>query len=530
MVDREDDDEDEDALLRSVALQNAQSVRRARQRADDALRDSERRLQFVLDSVPQKIFTARPNGDLDYANPQWTEFIGVPFERLQDRGWMQFVHPEDASATIRAWRRSIDTGEPFQFELRFQDAEGRYRWHLSRAVPLRDDEGAIVMWVGSNTDVHEVKEADRRKNEFIAMLAHELRNPLAPIGNALKVLRKAQGNREAVESATEMMERQVAQMVRLVDDLLDASRVSRGRIELRRSRIDLLSAVNDAVEASRELCRSLNHELEVLLPDGPLHLEADPLRLTQVVGNLLNNACKFTNQGGHIRLTVAREGNEAVIRVRDNGIGIAADQRTCIFDMFMQVDTSLERTVSGLGIGLTLVKNLVELHGGTVEVESGGPGQGSEFIVRLPISVDAAKAPESPEAATPAPRPAVVKGCRILVVEDNQDSAASLAMFLKLSGNETLIACDGLEAVESTEAFRPDVVLLDLGLPRLNGYEVARKIREQPWGRDIVLVALTGWGQDADRAKSQEAGFDAHLVKPVDFGALTKLLASRTRP
>jgi CheY-like chemotaxis protein len=195
--------------------------------------------------------------------------------------------------------------------------------------------------------------------------------------------------------------------------------------------------------------------------------------------------------------------------------------------MFMQVDTSLERTVSGLGIGLTLVKNLVELHGGTVEVESGGPGQGSEFIVRLPLSVDAANAPE---AATPAPRPAVVKGRRILIVEDNQDSAASLAMFLKLSGNETLIACDGLEAVESTEAFRPDVVLLDLGLPRLNGYEVARKIREQPWGRDIVLVALTGWGQDADRAKSQEVGFDAHLVKPVDFGALTKLLASRTRP
>ncbi len=525
---------------------------------------------------------------------------------------------------------------------------------------------------------------DRRKNEFLAMLAHELRNPLAPIRNALQIMksgewRVASGENEeprgdslathhsSLATPLAMMERQVGQMVRLVDDLLDVSRISQGKIELRRGRIELASAVHHAVEAIRPQCKSMDHALTVTLPPKPIFLNADPTRLAQVVGNLLNNASKFTDKGGRIELVVSVEwrvasekkrgeiyddrsalsgtrgvagcdepgravlprdeelpqggtirhdqsdspsggvgasqhrrgtgptahegipepsehrariahgggnaptaqstsrlvqsndtgrapddvgrnqsdalgasagaGSEAlklatchsplatpfaVIRVRDNGIGIAADQLPHIFEMFVQIDTSLERSVSGLGIGLTLVKTLVEMHDGTVEVHSAGVGQGSEFVVRLPIVVELPK-PLPPEPTVSEPTTMIAR--RILVVDDNRDSAESLAMLLKLTGHETHIAYDGLEAVEAAATFRPDVILLDIGLPKLNGYEACRKIREQPWSKGIVIVALTGWGQDEDRRKSQEAGFDGHLVKPVDHATLTKLLA-----
>ncbi len=368
----------------------------------------------------------------------------------------------------------------------------------------------------------DLSEADRRKNEFLAMLAHELRNPLAPIRHALQIMRLTGGHGEVVHSASEMMERQVGQMVRLVDDLLDVSRISRGKIELRRGQIELASAVNHAVEAARPLTESMGHELTVTLPPQPIYLNGDPTRLAQVVGNLLNNACKFTEKGGRIWLIVEREGEQAVIRVRDSGIGIPATEHPRIFEMFMQVDTSLERSVSGLGIGLTLVKNFVEMHDGTVEVRSDGPGQGSEFVVRLPIMVETPKPPPSEPTAS---EPTTTTPRRFLVVDDNRDSAEFLATWLKLTGNETHTAYDGLEAVEAAATFRPDVVLLDIGLPGLNGYEAARKIREQQWGKSMVLVALTGWGQEEDRRKSSEAGFNGHLVKPVDYDDLMKLLA-----
>jgi len=311
-------------------------------------------------------------------------------------------------------------------------------------------------------------------------------------------------------------------MVRLVDDLLDVSRISRGKIELRKGRVELGSVVNHAVEAIRPRCESMDHKLTVTLPPQPVYLNADPTRLAQVVGNLLNNACKFTKKHGRIWLNVEREGGQAVIRVRDSGIGIAAAELPRIFEIFTEVDTSLERTQSGLGIGLSLAKNLVEMHGGTVEVHSAGLGQGSEFVVRFPVMVETLKRPP-PEAAVSEPTPTTAR--RILVVDDNRDSAESLAILLQLTGNETHTAYDGLEAVEAAATFKPEVVLLDIGLPKMNGFEAARKIREQPWGKTMVLVALTGWGQDEDRQKSREAGFDGHLVKPVDHAALTKLLA-----
>jgi PAS domain S-box-containing protein len=365
----------------------------------------------------------------------------------------------------------------------------------------------------------DLSEADHRKNEFLAMLAHELRNPLAPIRNALELMRMTGGNGEPIDSASRMMERQLGQMVRLVDDLLDVSRITRGNIELKKGRIELASSINHAVEAVRPMVESMKHHLDTTLPADSIYIDADPTRLAQVIGNLLTNACKFTNSGGHISLSVERDGQGAVIRVRDDGIGIPADKLPRIFDMFMQIDTSLERTVSGLGIGLTLVKNLVELHGGTVGVKSGGINQGSEFEVRLPVPETIDAAPPKTEIEPPSVTPR-----RILVVDDNRDAAISLSMLLKISGHVTQVAHDGLEALDAFAAFTPDVVLLDIGLPKLNGYEVARRIRDG-LHNGVVLVALTGWGQEEDRRKSREAGFDAHLIKPVEFAALKALLS-----
>jgi two-component system CheB/CheR fusion protein len=405
------------------------------------------------------------------------------------------------------WREPY---QPAEHELRLLDVLARQAADLVERTQAEDA----------------LKEADRHKNEFLAMLAHELRNPLAPIRNALQAIRLTDGNPEQVRSVSAMMERQVGQMVRLVDDLLDMSRISRGKIELRKARVELASSMYHAVEAARSQCEAKGQELKVDLPSPPIYLVADPTRLAQVVGNLLNNACKFTRPGGHIGLIAeAAEGGgslpEAVIRVSDDGVGIAPDQLPHIFDMFMQVDSTLERSVGGLGMGLTLVKELVEMHGGTVEAHSAGIGQGSEFTVRLPIASETADAPEQPIAGTQLPK----TSRRILIVDDNRDSAESLGVLLELTGNQTHAAYDGLEAVEAAATFRPEVVLLDIGLPKLNGYDVARRIRELPGGKKILLVAMTGWGQDEDRRRSEDAGFDAHMVKPVDPAALTKMLA-----
>ena len=429
-------------------------------------------------------------------------------ERINNRPRSAFLgktywelFPDGLGADIeRQLRRAHEERTFVEFEA-FYEPWGRLVCEPNAPCPRWRHRGRCFQDITERKRAEEaLKEADRRKNEFLAMLAHELRNPLAPIRNALQILRLTEGNGEAVQSASAMMERQIGQMVRLVDDLLDVSRISRGKIELRKGRIELASAVNHAVEATRPLCESMDHELTVTLPPQPMYLNADPTRLAQVVGNLLNNACKFTDKGGRIWLTVEREGEQAVIRVRDTGIGIAADQLPRIFEMFTQVDTSLERSQSGLGIGLTLVKNLVEMHGGTVEVHSAGLGQGSEFVVRLPVLVETPK-PPPPEPTVSEPTPTTAR--RILVVDDNRDSAESLAMLLKLTGNETHTAYDGLEAVEAAATFKPDVVLLDIGLPKLNGYEAARKIREQPWGKDDGAGGLDRLGSGRRPAKVQ---------------------------
>ncbi|MEJ7849199.1 MAG: PAS domain S-box protein [Pyrinomonadaceae bacterium] len=364
-----------------------------------------------------------------------------------------------------------------------------------------------------------LSQADHRKNEFLAMLAHELRNPLAPISNALQIMRLTDDG--TATAATDMMERQVGQLVRLVDDLLDVSRITQGKIQLRRERIELASVVHHAVEAAKPSCESGGVDLRLALESQPIYLNGDQTRLAQVIGNLLNNSCKFTDKGGSIDLIVERDGGDAVIRVIDTGIGIAPGQLGHVFELFVQADTSLERSISGLGIGLTLVKNLVEMHGGKIEAKSEGLGRGSEFTVRLPVL-------EKTEMTSLAPVMTTIEkageGRKILVVDDNMDSAESLSMLLQMKGNEVCMAHDGREAVETAAGFLPQVILLDIGLPVLNGYEAAREIRQQPWGKNMILIALTGWGQDEDRQRSKDAGFDSHMVKPVDHVALMKRL------
>jgi PAS domain S-box-containing protein len=365
-----------------------------------------------------------------------------------------------------------------------------------------------------------LKNADRMKDEFLAMLAHELRNPMAPILNAAQILRATQGSDDTVRSTTDMLQRQVGQLVRLTDDLVDVSRISRGRIELVRQPVELAAIIRQAAEAATPVFEAQQQTLEVLLPHEPVHVDGDAARLAQVVGNMLSNAAKFSKRGDRVLLQAGEvPGGLVAIRVRDEGIGIATHDLPRIFDMFMQGDTSLERSVSGLGIGLTLVKTLVELHGGSVHASSEGEGKGSEFVVRLPTVSGASPVPS----ATPV-NGAPQRSHRILIVDDNHDGAASLANVLMLAGHVTLTANDGLAALGIAEQFRPDVVLLDIGLPKLNGYETCRRMRAQTWGRHIRLVALTGWGQEKYRQRSAEAGFDAHMVKPVDPESLIRML------
>jgi PAS domain S-box-containing protein len=371
----------------------------------------------------------------------------------------------------------------------------------------------------------QLKDADRRKDEFLAILAHELRGPLAPLGNMLEIMRRADCNDDLLQQARNTMEKQLGQLVRLVDDLIDVSRITRNKIELRKELVELASVIHQSVESCRPLAEIANHQLSVTLPPEPVYLHADPVRLAQVFGNILNNACKYTEPGGKFWLAAERQGSDVVVTVKDNGMGIPADKLGSVFEMFTQVERTLERSAGGLGIGLTLTKRLVEMHDGTVTAHSEGPGRGSEFVVRLPVLAEKLTdaTPEPTAKPTALPR-------RILVVDDNPDSASSLAMLLQITGNETHTAHDGLKAVEAAEKHRPDVILLDIGLPKLNGYDACRRIREEPWGKNMVLVALTGWGQEEDRRKSIAAGFDGHLVKPVDYATLMKLLAELSDP
>ena len=481
------------------------------------------------------------NGVPFFVNRAGLAMVGLDdLEQARRTPVADFFFPEDRQRIMEEFFPSVVDEGHGEIEIRFRHFKtGEARWMAYKVLSLPDETGRPIAIATVSQDVTERKqladslsslaadlsEADRRKNEFLAMLAHELRNPLAPISNAARALRLAASDGAAAHPAAEMLERQVGQMARLVDDLLDMSRITRGKIELRKERITLAPIISHAVEAVRGVYRSLQHELTVTMPPQPVYLDADPTRVAQIVGNLLNNAAKFTDKGGHVWLSVEPTGDQAVIRVRDSGIGIDAEQLVRIFEMFTQVDTSLERSRDGLGIGLTLVKTLVEMQGGTVQAFSEGLGRGSEFVVCLPAVSDAAAM--VPRAASGEPPPMMRR--RVLIVDDNEDGAESLALLLELGGHETHQAHDGEQAIEAAERLRPDAVLLDIGLPGMNGYEVCRLIRQRPWGKDIFLVAVTGWGQEEDRQRSEEAGFDEHMVKPADHDLLMNLLVAMPR-
>jgi signal transduction histidine kinase len=438
------------------------------------------------------------------------------------------IHPDDRAEALAVLRRAIDRGNGYDSEYRVVCPSGEVRWILMRGQSVQF--GGHRKLIGVSLDITQqkraeetLKEADRRKDEFLAMLAHELRNPLAPIRTALEVERQPGADHTAITRARETMARQLSNMVRLIDDLLDVSRITKGKVELRRERVELAAVLGTAIETSRPLIEAGRHELKTTLPTTPVWLDADPTRLAQVVSNLLNNAAKYTPEGGSIRLSAAvtpgPKGKWVEIRVADNGTGIPPDVLPRMWDMFAQADRTIGRSQGGLGIGLTLVKWLVELHGGAVHAWSGGKGQGSEFIVRLPVT-EATDVPRDHTTSKAQKSPTR----RILVVDDNVDGRETMAMLLELSGHAVRTAEDGPSALRVADEFRPDVILLDIGLPGMDGYQVAQQIRANPALHQVRLIALTGWGQDSDRERSQHAGFDLHLVKPVDPVALSQVL------
>jgi PAS domain S-box-containing protein len=635
--------------------------------AEQALRASERRMRFVFDAMPQKIYTATPAGSVDYINPAWATYTGLSAESILSWGWTQFIHPDDLDDNLRSWQDSIASGQPLLREQRFRRFDGEYRWHLSRAVPLRDDAGTIVAWIGSNADIHEVKAAEaelalrleaerrhssvlakvaaasqalhaspsigegarelvarvrdllqthhacicleaddelawsidavsesgqcsqpaapsgdalavplvghdgrrigllqasgkidgpftdedrailaqlasiaatgfenarlyaslqeqhRRKDEFLAMLAHELRNPLAPIRAAADLLSLPNVAEGTIRQTGAVIGRQVQHLSSLVDDLLDVSRVTRGQIELSTAVLDIGSVVAEAVEQVRPLVQAKRHELTVSLPAAPAQVAGDHKRLVQIVANILNNAAKYTPRGGRIEVTADTTEREVILRVRDNGIGIAPDLQPTVFNLFVQGERSSDRSQGGLGIGLALVRSLVGLHGGSVSCHSDGPGRGSSFTVTLP------RLDQGPNAAgagqAQAFVPVAARRLQVLVVDDNVDAADMLAMCLEVAGHCVMVEHCGLAALARAAADKPDACILDIGLPDIDGYALARRLRAQPATAGVLLVAVTGYGSDQDKDNAIAAGFDHHLVKPVDSSALAALLA-----
>jgi two-component system, sensor histidine kinase len=462
----------------------------------------------------------------------------VPWERVVDYlaiiGLVMVVSLALA-AGISGWLQRGVTGPILEVARVAREVMNRRDYALRARKTSEDEIGELVdafngMLAEAGRRAEALREADRRKDEFLATLAHELRNPLAPLRNAVEILRTAQATPGMRERALDMMERQLRQMVRLVDDLLDVSRITTGKLTVHREIFDLREALRDAVETVRPFVESRSHRLELSVPDAPLTVDGDKARLAQVVGNLVHNAAKYTEPGGEIALSAVREAGEAVVRVRDTGIGLDERSLAAIFEMFVQVDRSLTRTQAGLGVGLTLARRLVGLHDGTITAYSAGLGKGSEFIVRLPLAEGKTIASqpgdrEERDAAMRGPASAPGRGRRVLLADDNVDFASSLAAVLARGGHEVRVAHDGAEALREVESFRPEFAFLDIGMPKVHGYELARRLRENPATRRCVLVAVTGWGQEDDRRRSREAGFDHHLVKPVAHAVLTELLA-----
>jgi len=503
-----------------------------RERIEAALRESRAHLRFMLDSAAvgdwdfdlstfEVRHSLRHDQCFGYSEPvaQWNPGI-----------FFAHVHPEDREVIKARFEAVLETQSDWHFECRVVWPDKSIHWiEVHGAIYRHGGQpahmlGTIVDVTGRKSVEEALRSADRSKDEFLATLAHELRNPLAPIRNALEIMGLTR-EPQTLDSARHIIERQLGQMIHLVDDLLDISRITQGKIELRPDRVDMLTVLQNAVETSRPLIESRRHELSLRLPPAEsLTLRADSTRLVQVIANLLNNAAKYTPEGGRIVLGARREAGHAVVTVEDSGLGIPATMLPRVFDMFAQVDRSLERSQGGLGIGLALVKKLVEMHGGSVQAESEGENRGSRFTIRVPTIAASAGSAQVRQRSGDAWAHA---GTRVLIVDDNVDSASSLATMFELLGCRAAMAHDGLAAVREVETFVPDLAVLDIGLPGISGHEAARRIRQLAAGRTLLLVAVSGWGQEADRKRSIEAGFDHHLVKPVDIEALKAMLPRR---
>ena len=505
-----------------------------RMRAEQALRESESRFRLLANATPSMLWTATVHGEMTWLSERWSEYTGHPDHVTREQR-NRAIHPDDRERTAEAWRHAL-RGHRFETELRLRRHDGVYRWFLVRANPAYDADGKLTGWYASTTDIHDhklaesaMRDMDRRKDEFLATLAHELRNPLAPLRNCLHIVRMAEdAERPASIDLPQLhavMERQVSQLVRLVDDLMEVSRITRGRVPLHLQSVTIEEVVDRAVETSRPLIDAARHVLAIEMPQETLVVRGDPVRLAQVLSNLLNNAAKYTDPGGRITLSARREHDHVVLVVRDDGLGMTTEEVERAFDLFSQAEHTLGRSAGGLGIGLTLVRSLVEMHGGTVVARSAGLGQGSEFEVRLPIGDGEDGEAHAQDAA---PRGSPVQ-LRFLVVDDNREQADSLAMLLRMTGHAVRTAYDAATALTWHGAFDPEVVLLDLGLPGVDGHAVCRRLRASEGGARLVIVAITGWGQAEDRERSTEAGFDAHMVKPVEPAALLSLVETLLR-
>jgi len=520
----------EDAAARKGAVTGWVSVIHDiddRKRAEEALRDAREQLQVITDTIPAAV--VRTGNDLNYMwmNPVYERWLGKSAKELVGRSIADVLGP-DQMREIAPHLARVLKGEQVQWERLARYAGLGQRWVSGIYAPILDATGHPDGWVTIMTDIHDrklaedtLKAADRHKDDFLATLAHELRNPLAPIRNAVAILGRKGPLDPELAWSRDVIVRQVEQMSRLIEDLLDIERISRGKFLIRKERVALERPIDMALELSRPYITSAGHHLSVLLPSERVMIDADPTRLAQVFSNLLNNAAKFTEPRGEIGLTAKVEGNAVVVSVEDNGIGFAAEVASRLFKPYSQITSSKERARGGLGIGLSLVQGIVSLHGGKVEAHSAGPGRGAEFVVRLPLSASTGKdrEPQKPRDAAALPSP----GLRILVADDNKDAADSLQRILSLYGYEVMVAYDGHAALQAGDSFSPEIAILDIGMPGATGYEVARAMRERR-GNGVTLVALTGWGQEADRQRATEAGFDYHLTKPVDPSLLNDLL------
>jgi PAS domain S-box-containing protein len=519
---------DELALIKEVAERTR--IASERLRSEMAMRFSEMKFRTIANAMPQMVWSTLPDGFHDYFNEQWYEFTGLAKGESNGERWINVFHPDDQERTKAVWQHSLATGADYEIEYRLRHFSGEFRWVLGRALPLRDDVGNVIRWMGTYTDIHAQKLAEdewrqeiRRKDDFLAMLAHELRNPLAPISTAAQLLKLQRTNAKRVEQASEIITRQVKHMTTLVDDLLDVSRVTRGLVQIEQNDVDLRAVINGAIEQAQPLLELRHHELLLRLPSEQTHVRGDKTRLVQAISNLLNNAAKYTPQRGQISLSLEVQQSQVRISIADNGAGIAPELLPKVFDLFTQGERTPDRAQGGLGLGLALVKSITSLHGGTVLAASVGIGKGSTFTIVLPRIV-----PKATQMAAPFLEPAAhaPANLRLMLVDDNQDAALALGALLETAGHEVLIFEDAQAALDATAVHNIQVFILDIGLPDMDGYELARRLRANAKTANKVLIALTGYGQAHDRVLSKAAGFDHHLVKPVDTTQLSSILAS----